>query len=131
MKFLLGERLDFDWKVVTITIVSTLLLMVDYYHRLTPHKYWDRLILYLVLPLIIIVLLFRENPRDFGFALGDWKAQSVRRAPPDNPGTISRRTPFCVSSSKCVLADSMRALVEGQSNARRVRQAFWGSTIDQ
>ena len=74
MKYLLGEKLLFDWKVVTITIVSTLLLMVDYYHRLTPYKYWDRVILYLVIPLVIIVFLFRENPKEFGFSLGDWKA---------------------------------------------------------
>jgi membrane protease YdiL (CAAX protease family) len=74
MKYLLGERLQFDWKVVTITIVSTLLLMVDYYHKLTPTKYWDRVILYLVIPLVIILLFFRENPKEFGFSLGDWKA---------------------------------------------------------
>ncbi len=74
MKYLLGERLDFDWKVVTITIISTLSLMVDYYHTLTPAKYWDRVILYLVLPLIVTVLFFRENPKAYGFSFGDWKA---------------------------------------------------------
>ncbi|MCI0549348.1 MAG: CPBP family intramembrane metalloprotease [Anaerolineae bacterium] len=74
MKSLLGEKLSFDWKVVIITIVSTLLLMVDYYHKITAYKYWDRVILYLVIPLIIIILLFRENPKEFGFSLGDWKA---------------------------------------------------------
>ncbi|HVF24952.1 MAG TPA: CPBP family intramembrane glutamic endopeptidase [Anaerolineales bacterium] len=74
MKYLLGEKLVFDWKVVTITIVSTLLLMVDYYHRLTAYKYWDRVILYLVIPLLIILFIFRENPKEFGFSLGDWKA---------------------------------------------------------
>jgi len=73
MKYLLGEKLHFDWKVVTITIVSTLLLMVDYYHRLTQFKYWDRIILYLIIPLIIIVFIFRENPKEFGFGVGDWK----------------------------------------------------------
>jgi len=74
MKFLLGEKLHFDWKVVTITIISTLLLMVDHYHKLTATKYWDRVILYLVIPLIVILFLFRENPKEFGFSLGDWKA---------------------------------------------------------
>lgn len=74
MKFLLGEKLEFDWKVITITVVSTLLLMVDYYHKLTSQKYIDRVILYMVIPLLIILLLFRENPRDYGFGLGDWKA---------------------------------------------------------
>jgi membrane protease YdiL (CAAX protease family) len=74
MKYLLGEKLEFDWKIVTITIVSTLLLMVDYYHRLTPYYYWDRVILYLLIPLLIIVVFFRDNPKEYGFSLGDWKA---------------------------------------------------------
>jgi CAAX protease family protein len=77
VKYLLGEKLHFDWKIVTITIVSTLVLMVDYYHRLTSYKYWDRVILYLVIPLILIVLFFRENPKEFGFGFGDWKAGSI------------------------------------------------------
>jgi uncharacterized protein len=77
MKSLLGPRLHFDWKIVTITVVSTLLLIVDYYHRLTVHKYWDRVILYLIIPLIFILLVFRENPGAYGFTLGDWKAGLV------------------------------------------------------
>lgn len=71
---LLGPRLSFDWKIVTITIASTLLLIVDSYHRLTAHKYWDRVILYLIIPLIFVLLVFREHPRAYGFSLGDWKA---------------------------------------------------------
>ncbi len=74
MNFLLGERLKFDWKIVTITIVSTLLFMMDYYHRFTPSKYWDRVILYLFIPLVVTVVLFRDNPREYGFTLGNWKA---------------------------------------------------------
>lgn len=66
--------LRFDWKIVTITIVSTLLLMVDSYHQLTPHKAYDRALLYLVVPILIIVFIFRESPAEYGFRLGDWKA---------------------------------------------------------
>jgi len=73
MKYLTGEKLKFDWKIVTITIISTLLIMVDYYHKLFAYKYWDRLLLYLVIPLLITVLFFRENPKDYGFSFGDWK----------------------------------------------------------
>jgi len=73
MKYLIGEKLNFDWKVVSITIVSTLLLMVDHYHKLTAYKYWDRVILYLVIPLFIILIFFRENPKEYGFTFGDWK----------------------------------------------------------
>lgn len=80
MKTLLGERLHFDWKVVTITIATTLLLMVDYYHQLTPNKGYDRTILYLLIPLIIILVVFRDNPRDYGFTFGDWKAGLILTA---------------------------------------------------
>jgi membrane protease YdiL (CAAX protease family) len=74
MKYLLGEKLAFDWKIVSITTISTLLLMMDYYRRFTAHKYWDRVILYLVIPLLVIVLFFRQNPKEYGFSFGDWKA---------------------------------------------------------
>jgi len=40
MKYLLGEKLNFDWKVVTVTIVSTLFLIVDRYHTFFAYKYW-------------------------------------------------------------------------------------------
>jgi membrane protease YdiL (CAAX protease family) len=73
MKYLLGEKLNFDWKVTTVTVVSTLLLIVDHYYAFTAYKYWDRLLLYLVIPLLIIIILFRENLKEYGFAFGDWK----------------------------------------------------------
>jgi membrane protease YdiL (CAAX protease family) len=74
MRRLLGDRLQFDWKIVTVTVVSTLLLIVDAYHALTPVKSYDRLILYLVIPLVMILLVFREHPRLYGLTLGDWRA---------------------------------------------------------
>lgn len=74
MKTLLGEKLYFDRKIVTITVISTLLLMAYSYHRITPYKYIDSVVLYLVIPLAVILILFRENPREYGFTLGDWKA---------------------------------------------------------
>jgi uncharacterized protein len=73
MKYLLGERLSFDWKVVVVTIVSTLLLTVDHYYTFTVYKHWDRFIFYFVVPLALILLLFRENPKHYGFSLGDWR----------------------------------------------------------
>jgi membrane protease YdiL (CAAX protease family) len=69
----IGEPLSFDWKVVGATVAATLLLMVDAYHRLTINKGYDRLILYLIVPLVIIFIAFRENPTAYGFSLGDWK----------------------------------------------------------
>jgi membrane protease YdiL (CAAX protease family) len=74
MKTLLGERLRLDWKIVSITIVSTLAIIVDHYHTLLGWYPLDGLILYLLIPLIVIVFIFRESPAEFGFRLGDWKA---------------------------------------------------------
>ncbi|MCW5732885.1 MAG: CPBP family intramembrane metalloprotease [Enhydrobacter sp.] len=68
------ENLHFDREVVAITILTTLLLLVDYYERLTPLKEIDRVGLYLFVPLLVIIFGFRKHPREFGFQLGDWKA---------------------------------------------------------
>ncbi|WP_345296114.1 hypothetical protein [Candidatus Villigracilis affinis] len=73
MKYLLGEKLNFDWKVAAVTIASTLLLMVDHYRTITLYKHWDRVILYLVIPLLVILVFYRENPKEYGFSFGDWK----------------------------------------------------------
>lgn len=73
MKYLLGERLNFDWRVVVVTVVSTLLLTIDHYYTFTTYKYWDRFIFYFAIPLALTLILFRENPRQYGFSLGDWK----------------------------------------------------------
>ena len=73
MKYLIGEKLNLDWKVVTVTVLSTLLLMVDHYHKIFPQKYLDRVLLYLVIPLLVILIFFRESPREYGFTLGNWK----------------------------------------------------------
>jgi membrane protease YdiL (CAAX protease family) len=73
MKYLLGEKLNIDWKTAVVTIVSTLLLIVDHYYTFTAYKYWDRFIFYFVIPLLVILILFRESPKEYGFSLGDWK----------------------------------------------------------
>jgi membrane protease YdiL (CAAX protease family) len=73
MKNLLGSRLNFEWKIVLVTIVSTLLLIVDAYQSLTPYKTLDRVILYLIVPILIIIIIFREDPAVYGFTFGDWK----------------------------------------------------------
>jgi membrane protease YdiL (CAAX protease family) len=77
MRRLLGEPLDFDWRVVTITIVSTLVLIVSYYHRITSQRGIDQTILFLLIPLAFIIFIFREDPRQYGLGLGDWKAGLV------------------------------------------------------
>lgn len=74
---LLGEPLLFDWKIVAATVAATLLLMIDAYNRLTAYKWLDRAILYLVIPLLIVLIAFRDRPGDYGFTLGDWQTGLV------------------------------------------------------
>lgn len=65
----------FDLKLTFLIILSTILPMLDYYgHRFTPHKAYDRVILYLIIPMLIILVLFRESPADYGFRWGNWRA---------------------------------------------------------
>jgi membrane protease YdiL (CAAX protease family) len=73
MKYLLGERLNFDWRVVVVTVVGTLLLTIDHYYMFTDYKHLDRFIFYFVIPLALTLILFRENPKQYGLTFGDWK----------------------------------------------------------
>ena len=68
------NQLRTDWKVVTAIVVSTLTIVVDHYHHIFAYKAYDRLFLYLGVPLLVILLIFRESPARYGFRLGDWKA---------------------------------------------------------
>lgn len=66
--------IEFDIKLTFLIIFSTIVPMLDYYgHELTGVKAYDRLILYFVLPLLVIVLLFRESPGIYGWRVGDWR----------------------------------------------------------
>ena len=80
MKKLFAFDLTFNWKIVIATISTTLLLMIDYYHRFTASKALDRFFLYLIVPLLIIIVVLRENPAEYGFRIGDWKAGLVMTA---------------------------------------------------
>ncbi len=71
-----GLKLDLDLnlQVVAITILSTMMLMADEYFSLTSVKEVDRTIFYLVVPVLLILLVFRHPIRDYGFQIGDWRA---------------------------------------------------------
>ena len=68
------NQLRTDWKVITAIVVSTLTMVVEHYHHIFAYKAYDRLLLYLGVPLLVILLIFRESPARYGFRLGDWKA---------------------------------------------------------
>jgi membrane protease YdiL (CAAX protease family) len=89
MRKLFGERISLNWKIAVLVVVSTLLLMIDFYHaQLGLWTKWlpawktiglstkiiDRTLLYFVIPMLIVLLVFREKAGEFGFTLGDWKA---------------------------------------------------------
>jgi membrane protease YdiL (CAAX protease family) len=68
------DELRMQWKVVASIIVSTTLLIIDYYHRLLPVHPLDRMLLYFVVPMLIILLVYRDRPADYGFRVGDWRS---------------------------------------------------------
>ena len=66
--------IDFDLRLTLIIIMGVLLPMVDYYnHRITGNKAYDRMILYFIIPMAVVLLLFRDRPADYGFQLGNWR----------------------------------------------------------
>jgi hypothetical protein len=62
------------WRAAVAVVASTLLLVVDGYHTFWGDKLLPRTLLYLVVPLGIILLVFRENPARYGVQFGDWRA---------------------------------------------------------
>jgi len=88
MRKILLDPLNLDWKIAILTIFSTLLLIVDHYHYpIFPWTEWlpnwentnisvkvvDRTFLYFIVPMLCILVIFKENPVNYGFGLGDWK----------------------------------------------------------
>lgn len=65
---------EFDLKLTFLIILSTVVPMLDYYgHRLTGVKAYDRFIWYFVIPMLVILVWFRESPTNYGFRLGNWR----------------------------------------------------------
>lgn len=66
--------IHFDLKLTLLIILSTIVPLLDRYnHEITGVKAYDRFIYYFVIPMLLIVLLFRDAPRDYGFQMGNWK----------------------------------------------------------
>ncbi len=73
----MGEKLRMDWRTVVAAITSTLLLVIAHHHIFFDYWLATQTLLYLLIPLLIIALVFRESPARYGFRLGDWKAGLV------------------------------------------------------
>ncbi len=66
--------ITFDLKLMFLVIFSVVVPVLDYYnHRLTGTKAYDRMILYFLLPMLLILLLFKDSPSAYGFQIGDWR----------------------------------------------------------
>jgi membrane protease YdiL (CAAX protease family) len=71
------SQLRMDWKAVTAVVVTTLAMTAEHYHRfdrLFPYESTESAFFYLVVPVGVILLVFRESPIRYGFRLGDWRA---------------------------------------------------------
>ncbi len=64
--------IDFDARIVQLVVVSTVLLILAFNNRFVEAAY-DRFVLELIVPVAVIVLFWRENPRLYGLRLGDWR----------------------------------------------------------
>jgi hypothetical protein len=63
---------EFDARVAQIVVVSLTLLILAFNNRFVDQAY-DRFVLEFLFPVAWIVLVWRENPRRYGLALGDWR----------------------------------------------------------
>ncbi len=130
MKKIFQNDLHLDWRIAVLTAGSVLLLMIDSYHAVlvpwakivvfgrtitpgwlpVPAKDLDRTILYLIIPLLIILVLFRENPKNYGFTFGDWRTGLLLTA-----GAILLLAPilWLVSRTSTSMQDYYRSQVSG------------------
>lgn len=67
------EKYTLDWRAAVTVLVSTLLLVFDEYHVLWNSDLLTRTLIYLIIPLALIVLVYRQSPADYGWRLGDWR----------------------------------------------------------
>ncbi len=74
--------LDLDRRATVAVVAVTLLLMLDAYHTFLQGdgftgalraKAIERFVYYLVIPLLIIVFVFRDPPGEYGLTWGDWR----------------------------------------------------------
>jgi membrane protease YdiL (CAAX protease family) len=68
------RELKMDWRVVTSIVASTLLLILEQHHAVFRYRPANGLLFWLAIPLLFIVVVYRQAPSSYGFRLGDWKA---------------------------------------------------------
>lgn len=68
------EELQVRGKTIVAVFASTLLIIVSGYRYVFADQKLDHIFFYLLVPLLIILLFFREKPGQYGFQIGNWKA---------------------------------------------------------
>ena len=63
---------DFDARIVQIVSIATVILIIAFNNRFVEAEY-DRFVLEFIIPIAIVVLVWREDPRQYGLRLGDWR----------------------------------------------------------
>ncbi len=53
---------------------------MERYNQLTEWETLDRFILFFLIPMAVVLIVFRDSPRDYGFQLGDWRAGLILTA---------------------------------------------------
>jgi membrane protease YdiL (CAAX protease family) len=76
--FDIKERID--WKIAVLTIVSTMVILIERYNELTQWETLDRFLLFFLIPMSVLLFVFKDNPRDYGFQIGDWRAGLILTA---------------------------------------------------
>jgi membrane protease YdiL (CAAX protease family) len=62
-----------ELRAAVILISSTLTLIASHYHPLLGDSTLSALVFYFLIPVGIVLVAFRDDPRDYGLSLGDWR----------------------------------------------------------
>lgn len=114
---------EFDLKLTFLIILSTIIPMLDYYgHRLTGVKAYDRFLWYFAIPLLVIVLLFRESPVNYGFRLGNWRVGLA--------WTLAACMSMAIILWFLARSPAMQAYYDARSPAREVGRLIFLNGVD-
>ena len=62
-----------NFKILITLTLSTFSLVMQWYRPLGSDMAISQLIYYLILPVLVILFIFRDNPLDYGFRLGNYR----------------------------------------------------------
>ncbi len=68
------RQLQMRWKPILAVILSTLLIIISWYRSIVNDQNLSHFLLFFVATILVILVIFRENPAQYGFQIGNWKA---------------------------------------------------------